>query len=355
MYKKNPSTPDLHINCNLTSDNMPKIHPETKVLIIKRLKTRSTAEVADTFNVSQRQVQRIRKRYEETGDVFDKPRSGRPCKDNRSRGPFVGLKIQGQPLFHCSRAPRDLVTWSPHVNQNSLSNSVSKWPPWSNQCPETSTEQNTIKKPCGFYQGPQPAKRMDAGKVAEGGFLRLIFCWITSQSPANIAGDQLEPAWIRDSPRKQSSLVAGKIMVWGYIQYGGVRENCRVEGNINSLKYQEVLAASYIPNHRRGQILQQDGAPSHTSISTSKFLKAKKIKVFQDWPAQSPDMNIIEHVWGRMKEEAWKTKPKNLDDLWEACKAAFFAIPDDSINKLYESLPNRMDAVLQDHGSHTRY
>ena len=146
-----------------------------------------------------------------------------------------------------------------------------------------------------------------------------------------------------------------KIMVWGYIQYGGVREICRVEGNINSLKYQEVLAASYIPNHKRGQILQQDGAPSHTSISTSKFLKAKKIKVLQDWPAQSPDMNIIEHVWGRMKEEARKTKPKNLDELWEACKTAFFAIPDDFINKLYESLPNRMDAVLQAHGSHTRY
>ena len=125
-----------------------------------------------------------------------------------------------------------------------------------------------------------------------------------------------------------------KIMAWDYIQYGGVREICRVEGNINSLKYQEVFAASYIPNHKRGQILQQDGAPSQTSISRSKWLKAKKMKVLQDWPAQSPDMDIIEHVWGRMKEEAWKTKPKNLDELWEVCKTAFFAIPDDFINKL---------------------
>lgn len=140
----------------------------------------------------------------------------------------------------------------------------------------------------------------------------------------------------------------GKIMVWGYIQYGGVREICRVEGNINSLKYQEVLATLTFPTIT--SIL-----PNHTSISTSKFLKAKKIKVLQDWPAQSPDMNIIEHVWGRMKEDAWKTKPKNLDELWEACKTAFFAIPDDFINKLYESLSNRMDTVLQAHGSHTRY
>ncbi|CAJ0919603.1 unnamed protein product [Ranitomeya imitator] len=35
-------------------------------------------------------------------------------------------------------------------------------------------------------------------------------------------------------------------------------------------------------------------------------------------------MNIIKHVWGRMKEEAWKTKPKNLDELWEASKFGNF-------------------------------
>ena len=66
------------------------------------------------------------------------------------------------------------------------------------------------------------------------------------------------PTGARRDPRFTQKTVkfgGGKIMVWGYIQYGGVREICRVEGNINSLKYQEVLAASDIPNHKRGQIL----------------------------------------------------------------------------------------------------
>ena len=62
---------------NIASVNMPKIKPETKVLIIKNLKSKSPAEVSDIFNVSKQQVERIRKCYQETGNVHDRPRSGR--------------------------------------------------------------------------------------------------------------------------------------------------------------------------------------------------------------------------------------------------------------------------------------
>ena len=126
-------------------------------------------------------------------------------------------------------------------------------------------------------------------------------------------------------------------MVWGYIQYGGAKDICNVDGNLDSAKYQQILAFQYIPNYKECQIFQQDGAPCHTSGSTMKFLRGKKIKVPQGGPAQSPDINIIEHIWGRMKEEAWRTKPKNLEELWDACKVVFYAIPDDFINKLYDS------------------
>lgn len=64
VHEKNPSTPDLHEKCNLTSDSVPKIQPQTKLQIIKSLKTKSAAEVAYLSNVSKHQVKRIRKRFE---------------------------------------------------------------------------------------------------------------------------------------------------------------------------------------------------------------------------------------------------------------------------------------------------
>ena len=159
-------------------DNMPKIHPETKVLIIKRLKTRSTAEVADTFNVSQRQVQRIRKRYEETGDVFDKPRSDIPRKTTAREDRLLARKSKASPF---STAAELHETWSPEVlvstrtvcrilSRNGLHGRISSQKPALNK--------RQLKNCVAFAK----AHSLPKGKVAEGGFLRWIFCWITSQS-----------------------------------------------------------------------------------------------------------------------------------------------------------------------------
>lgn len=44
-------------------------------------------------------------------------------------------------------------------------------------------------------------------------------------------------------------------------------------------------------------------------------------------------------------------EPKNLEQVWDACKAAFKFIPNDVINKLSESMPNLMETVQQPKGS----
>ena len=43
--------------------------------------------------------------------------------------------------------------------------------------------------------------------------------------------------------------------------------------------------------------LQHDNAPVHVAKSTIANFEKRNIKLFQGWPAKTPDMNIIENAW----------------------------------------------------------
>ena len=88
---------------------MPKIKPETKVLIIKTLKSKTPAEVADIFNVSKWQVERICKHYQETGDVYDRPRLGRPGKTTAQDDSLLVRLSKVRPMSTASQ----LQEWTP--------------------------------------------------------------------------------------------------------------------------------------------------------------------------------------------------------------------------------------------------
>ena len=75
------------------------------------------------------------------------------------------------------------------------------------------------------------------------------------------------------------------------------------------------------------------------------------------WSAQSPDLNPIENLWDEIKRSVKneKRKPKNLNELERLVKKTWRSIPQDKIKRLVESMPRRVQAVIDANGGPTKY
>ena len=71
-----------------------------------------------------------------------------------------------------------------------------------------------------------------------------------------------------------------------------------------------------------------------------------------EWPSRSPDLNIIENVWGLLARKVYANgrQFKDLNSLTEAVAKAWDAIDEDYLKKLYQSLPKRLFEVIERRG-----
>ena len=74
-------------------------------------------------------------------------------------------------------------------------------------------------------------------------------------------------------------------------------------------------------------------------------------------PAQSPDLNPIEHVWKRLKVRVNERGevPKDVDELWVVLQEEWVKIHLEFINKLVKSMPDQVEAVYKAKGGPTKY
>jgi len=75
------------------------------------------------------------------------------------------------------------------------------------------------------------------------------------------------------------------------------------------------------------------------------------------WPAQSPELNIIENVWHRIKRELQHDVGNitSVNGLKMAIRRIWENLPVDYVQNLYKSIPRRISAVLQANGHITKY
>jgi transposase len=76
-----------------------------------------------------------------------------------------------------------------------------------------------------------------------------------------------------------------------------------------------------------------------------------------DWPAQSPDLNPIEHLWDEL-ELRLRSRPQcptSLTALATALQEEWAAIPLETFRHLVESLPGKVRAAIKARDGPTHY
>ena len=96
------------------------------------------------------------------------------------------------------------------------------------------------------------------------------------------------------------------------------------------------------PNH----VFQQDNACAHTARLTRDFLQQHNFRTLP-WPALSPDLNLIEHLWDEIQRRLNDIRPRPItaaelaaafQRVWDTVLMAF-------INRLIHSMYRRCMSV----------
>lgn len=153
-------------------------------------------------------------------------------------------------------------------------------------------------------------------------------------------------------------------MIWGFIAYNWVGPLIILPtGRITGCIYtEEVLAGPlwdlYMKlSEEQGEVrVMEDGAPVHNSAVAKHFQRQHNMLKIPH-PSQSPDLNPIEHVWMHIKCKINKrpVQPKSTEELIEAIKEEWAKLDVNFIDKLIDSMPNRIEAVYKARGGPSKY
>jgi DDE superfamily endonuclease/Homeodomain-like domain len=321
----------------------------------------SDQQIADKLHVHRTTIPRIIARFQESGDpYFQRPKTGRPRKlKDRDMRHAAALLAQTK-AANCTELTK---TYFPDVSRQTLARYLKSYGLVSR-----------VRRTKPYISPRAQEKRRLWAKEHKGWTVeewkRVVFsdeskfmlfksdgrqwCWIRP-------GQALDPRFTKKTVKHGG----GSLMVWGCITAEGMGRLHRIDGIMKGVDYVKILDDNLLgtlkdqklkKTGKYGVIFQQDNDPKHTSRVASNWFEEKRIKKLP-WPPSSPDMNIIEHVWYQLDKlvRARDPLPKNKEQLWEALQEEWAHFPKASLDALYESMPVRIGALKEAHGSYTKY
>ena len=143
------------------------------------------------------------------------------------------------------------------------------------------------------------------------------------------------------------------IMYWDAIRSDRRKMLVKCPNTLNSNSYLDILDRYNEKMQFPGLVFQQDNAPVHTALTMKNVFLENEWEVL-DWPPYSPDLNIIENLWAIAKRGLaeqtvlWENLDAKVQEIWNS-------IDLETIQKLYDSIPDRLEAVVDSNGRISRF
>jgi hypothetical protein len=101
-------------------------------------------------------------------------------------------------------------------------------------------------------------------------------------------------------------------------------------------------------------VLQHGNDPKHSSRHFKEYIQDQGISLL-NWPAQSPDLNPIENLWSILDNKCSSRHCTTVANLFRTLKDEWDRIPVETLEKLVDSMPARIDAVIAAKGYPTHF
>ncbi|MDP3792933.1 MAG: transposase [bacterium] len=313
--------------------------------------------ISKQLNVPYDTVKRLKKKFVQYGSVDRRPGSGRPRKTSDREDRMICRQVKNDRFVSSIKILQNhkQLNISESTVQRRIFESLGMTSRWSAMKPYIS-ETNRLRR----------LDFCDKYKNKDVNFWRSVI-W-SDESPYCLIYKAKERVWRLPGERYSPECMCAtlkhdkKVNVWGCFNAYGVGILHRIEGIMDSAVYLDILNRQLLPSIRalcqlapgKKYIFQQDNDPKHTANLTKEWLQRKRLPMLF-WPSQSPDLNPIENLWGHLDRQVMDRRPTSEDQLFEILEDGWNALSVTYLQSLADSMPRRIQAVLDNNGWPTKY
>lgn len=181
--------------------------------------------------------------------------------------------------------------------------------------------------------------------------------WFTDESKFQFYSNNVK-VLSRGEAVHEAPKYSPSVMLWGGFCLFGKTKLCEIDGTVDGFCYIEILKSYLLKTANElcpdGWALQQDNAPCHNCIYSMQSLVELGVD-FINWPANSPDLNPIENIWGLMKVIISKLPRTNVEEWKKSIHRVWESLSLEYLKALIESMPKRIQQCIENNGGHTKY